>query len=503
MENRFNLVEEDWIPVAGQGRVSLRRIFTDKSLKSLGGTSIQKISVLKFLLAIAQAAYTPKDDDEWKKMGAEGMAQKCLDYLDEKRELFWLYGEKPFLQYPILATKKTVKGEPITRRIRFRRDIPDMPWANDTILFDLQSEIRFSDAEFAIFLISLMNYSLGGKRVANIGPLNPEYSGKTITGKSGPSQGSSVKGFLNTHLISDSVQMTIFLNVWTKDRITNSGFWTSPSTVPAWDPLPMHENDKIAMALINSLMGSLCALSRFVLLEDEGMIYCEGLQYPNHKEGRREPFFSWNTEEKFLWVNPEKKPWRNFISLLHTPMGKANDGFHCPQIDFFWNRSREVADTIGIWSGGLKVSANSGDHSVKQKDDYFESMFLVNSNQAGELWFTALTQSVDVFEGLSKILYSSMNAYQKTLKLQNPDLISKAIYQYWELAEPLFQKLIIICEDESKSSAIHKDLALIVLDLFNQFCPNRTARQMSAWAKHSPRLGKYLKQKIKEEDIAG
>jgi CRISPR system Cascade subunit CasA len=73
--------------------------------------------------------------------------------------------------------------------------------------------------------------------------------------------------------------------------------------------------------------------------------------------------------------NPEKKPWRNFISLLHTPMGKANDGFHCPQIDFFWNRSREVADTIGIWSGGLKVSANSGDHSVKQKDDYFESMF--------------------------------------------------------------------------------------------------------------------------------
>jgi hypothetical protein len=84
----------------------------------------------------------------------------------------------------------------------------------------------------------------------------------------------------------------------------------------------------------------------------------------------------------------------------------------------------------------------------------------VNSNQAGELWFTALTQSVDVFEGLSKILYSSMNAYQKTLKLQNPDLISKAIYQYWELAEPLFQKLITICEDESKSSAIHKDLAL-------------------------------------------
>jgi CRISPR system Cascade subunit CasA len=501
MENRFNLVEEDWIPVAGQGRVSLRRIFTDKSLKSLGGTSIQKISVLKFLLAIAQAAYTPKDDDEWKKMGAEGMAQKCLDYLDEKRELFWLYGEKPFLQYPILATKKTVKGKELVRHDSGRSYLPDLSSTNDTLINEIQIDRYLDEPEKALLLIAMMNYAPGGKRVDNIGPLAKEYPGKGSSAKSGPSLGGYV-GYLNTVLLSDRILNTVYINIWTRKSIEESGLWQEKSTIPPWENLPVNELDQSAKTLMSSIMGALCGLSRFVLFAREGMIYTEGLQYPSHKDGWREPFFSWNSKEQFLWLNTERKPWRSFASLLQLPMAGASEGFYCPQMSF-WKRAKENCEVIGIWSGGLQVRGTAGDQSVKQKDDFVESSILVNSKVVGKLWFTALTQSVDVFEGLSKILYSSMNAYQKTLKLQNPDLISKAIYQYWELAEPLFQKLIIICEDESKSSAIHKDLALIVLDLFNQFCPNRTARQMSAWAKHSPRLGKYLKQKIKEEDIAG
>ena len=69
MENtprRFNLVEEAWIPVVDVGQVSLRQIFTDQGLRALGGNPIQKISIMKLLLAIGQAACTPKDDEEWK-----------------------------------------------------------------------------------------------------------------------------------------------------------------------------------------------------------------------------------------------------------------------------------------------------------------------------------------------------------------------------------------------------------------------------------------------------
>jgi CRISPR system Cascade subunit CasA len=37
MENRFNLIDEPWIPVADVGRVSLRQVFTNFEYRTLGG----------------------------------------------------------------------------------------------------------------------------------------------------------------------------------------------------------------------------------------------------------------------------------------------------------------------------------------------------------------------------------------------------------------------------------------------------------------------------------
>jgi hypothetical protein len=68
-ENRFNLVEEPWIPVTGEGLVSLRRVFSDGKLRAFGGNPVQKIALLKLLLAIAQSASTPENDEEWERMG--------------------------------------------------------------------------------------------------------------------------------------------------------------------------------------------------------------------------------------------------------------------------------------------------------------------------------------------------------------------------------------------------------------------------------------------------
>lgn len=56
MENRFNLIDEAWIPVADCGQVSLRQIFIDPHLRKLGGNAVQKIALTKLLLAIAQSS---------------------------------------------------------------------------------------------------------------------------------------------------------------------------------------------------------------------------------------------------------------------------------------------------------------------------------------------------------------------------------------------------------------------------------------------------------------
>ncbi|WP_442903849.1 type I-E CRISPR-associated protein Cse1/CasA, partial [Gilvimarinus sp. 1_MG-2023] len=55
MENRFNLIDEPWIPVADVGRVSLKDIFKRPDLRALGGNPVQKIALTKLLLAIVQA----------------------------------------------------------------------------------------------------------------------------------------------------------------------------------------------------------------------------------------------------------------------------------------------------------------------------------------------------------------------------------------------------------------------------------------------------------------
>ena len=42
-ENRFNLIDEPWIPVTGKGNVSLREVFSRPDLSNPGGTPLEKI----------------------------------------------------------------------------------------------------------------------------------------------------------------------------------------------------------------------------------------------------------------------------------------------------------------------------------------------------------------------------------------------------------------------------------------------------------------------------
>ena len=72
----FNLIEEPWIPVVQSGLVSLRDIFSNQDLSALGGGVLEKIAVMKLLLAIAQAAYTPNDNEDWLRLGGFGFKRK-------------------------------------------------------------------------------------------------------------------------------------------------------------------------------------------------------------------------------------------------------------------------------------------------------------------------------------------------------------------------------------------------------------------------------------------
>src|SRR5690554_6480266 len=103
MENRYNLIDEPWLPIADVGRVSLRQVFSCPDYQALGGSPVQKVALLKLLLAIAQSACTPADEQAWRALGAQGLADRCLSYLEHWHGRFFLYGAKPFLQMPAIA----------------------------------------------------------------------------------------------------------------------------------------------------------------------------------------------------------------------------------------------------------------------------------------------------------------------------------------------------------------------------------------------------------------
>lgn len=500
MERRFNLVDEGWIPVEGQGRVSLEDVFSDTTLKSLGGTAVQKLAILKLLLAIAHTVITPEDDDEWRRLGSQGLGVRCVDYLREKKELFYLYGDKPFLQMPVLRTlSDTKKKEPLKVSVIGRNYIPDLPSDNDTILFQTQIDHPLDDAERAVFIISLMNYSLGGKRITkDVPPLTKGFSSKSSSAKAAPSLGGYV-GYLNSCLWGMSILETVWLNLFTREALGRfRSDWRDQAIIPPWELMPAGEDDEIARSLKNGYMGTLIAMSRFVLLEKEGVIYSEGIQYPYHKNGWREPFLAFADKDKMLWLDTAKRPWRNLTALLSASFLKGQATFQCPQINELLLRAREAQDTIGIWSGGLKVRGNAGDQSVKQTDDYIESLVFLNTSSIGDPWFIDLSSEMEELNKLSSNLYKSIKSYFNDLMTKNDDLLKKALEEFWMLAEPLFQEMVEGCEDIDRRFVIRKKYALIAQQIYDHYCSNASARQMSAWAKNRVNVRKYLS-KVKKE----
>jgi len=502
MSNRFNLVDEGWIPITDHPRVSLSELFSTPDLKSLNGNAIQKLALLKLLLAIAQVAYTSRDDQDWQNLGSLGLANTCLEYLERNRHLFWLYGEKPFLQKQDLAAKKTIKGESVPVSVLGRDYLPDLASENDTLLFESQRDQVLSDAEKAVFIVTLMNYSLGGKRVAkDVPPWTHGYAGKTTSAKGAPSIG-NYEGYLSSHLLGTSILDTIWLNLFTRTQLEKYPHWKQDKLIPPWEEMPTGEDDNAARMLKGSFMATLCAMSRFVLLQDDGIIYVEGLQYPSHKDGWREPFMTYSTDGKMLWCNPSKKPWRNLTALLSASFRGSSSSFECPQISLLLLRARKARDVIGIWSGGVKVRTTAGDTSVKQTDDYIDTELFLHAKDVGEPWFASFENEMLGLDQLSRTLWSSVNRYFEELGSKKSPVIDKVLEMFWELCERHAQTLVYACDDQEKIQRLRRIFADYASLAYDKYCPNGSARQMIAWAQHTPVTHNYVFFNSKEVPLA-
>lgn len=498
LENHFNLIDEPWIPVIGHHRVSLREIFSNPGYRSLGGNPVEKIALLKLLLAIAQAAATPKDEKEWEALGVRGLAKRCLVYLDKWHDRFYLYGKKPFLQMPAI---KTAKIQP------FGAMLPEVSTGNATVLTQLQIQRVMDEGDRALLLLVLMGFALGGKKTDNSVVLTPGYVGKQnnkgrpSTSKPGPSI--DYMGLLHTFLMSTSgVQHTLWLNLLTSEQIKQMNIYPEGVGNAPWQSMPQGEDCDQARKLKNSLMGRLIPLCRFCLLKEDSLHYSEGFRHDGYKEGIVDPSMAINhsgKEPKALWVDPDKRPWRELTALLAFVGQSDHRGLQCWQVRHGLDRARDVTDTFAIWSGGLRVSSNAGEQYVSGRNDYVESYVLLYSDILGETWLSQLKNEMDALDKLAKSLYSCVKRFFQEQKIvDGSEVASRSTRLFWQLCERDFQSLVDHCGQSEGSTTLLQQLRLVFAGYahlaYDKFCPKETARQLDAWAKCRPNTKKYSNQ---------
>ena len=496
MENRFNLVEEPWIPVADHGRVSLRDVFSNPQYRSLGGNPVQKIALLKLLLAIAQAAATPETEAEWQSLGSDGLASRCLAYLGKWHDRFYLYGEQPFLQMPAIRE---------AREQSFGAVLPEVSTGNTTVLSQIQVERSLTDADRALLLLTLMGFALSGKKTDNSVVLSPGYAGKrndkgkASTGRPGPSVGHM--GFLHNFLLGNTLQQSLWLNLFTHSQIRQTGIYPAGLGIAPWEVMPTGEDCPVARELRQSMQGRLIPLSRFCLLGDNGVHYSEGISHSGYKEGMIDPSMAVNysgKDPKVLWADPENRPWREITALLSFIDQSGGQGFQSWQLRSCLERARDAAGAFAIWSGGLRVSSNAGEQYASGSDDFVESIIWLHSDILGQSWFTQLKVEMDALDALARNLYGRVMAFFKEQTVDGSKLAAQATQLFWQLCERDFQSLVDACDGSELAARQRQQLrrrfAGYVQQAFDQFCPKETARQLDAWAKCRPNNSTYLKQ---------
>ena len=489
--NRFNLIDEAWIPIAGKEAASLRDIFSRGEPAALGGNAIQKIALFKLLLAIAQAARTPEDEGEWAALGAEGLGRDCLAYLEKHRDAFWLYGEKPFLQMPAMARAEEVSYGAL---------LPHVATGNTPILFDSSRERALSDAEKAVLVVTLMGFGLGGK-VDNSVILSEGYTGKRVKekgsrGKQPPGKAGTTLGYLgylHHFLTGESLLQSIWLNLLTRGDIQDLSVFTAGIGAAPWECMPRGENCATARALKDSLMGRLVPLSKFFLLDKDGVHYSDGILHPTYKDGGLDPSIAVNLsgkEPKALWTDPEKEPWRDLTALLGFLVGQR--GLSCPEVEKTLLRARKQVPVLGIWAGGLRVSNNSGEHYISGSDDFVDSRVELPSASLGADWFTNLETETLALEKVSKAVYAATMGYNKAQKINDDSQAKAAGNIFWQLCGALAQDLIKACGMNTQDG-LRPSFAGFALRAYDAVCPRDTARQLEDWAQNKPRLGNYWK----------
>ena len=483
----FNLCDEPWIPIAGsRERKSLIECFTGPPPFRLSGNAVDKIVILRLLLAVVHAANRIPDVDAWCALTPEIMAENARDYLEKHRDCFELYGERPFLQFPQLAKGKI-------------KNFYDADGLNNRSVLSgwgLTLARPLSDAEKTVFLLRSACFARGGKRFDTDLCLSPGVV-KGKTGKAGTLLGKD--GFLHAYMLGGNLWETLRLNLLTESELREINAWPDGVGVPFWEAMPSGEADARAEKYRRSYQGQLFPLDKFLLLNDGGIIETSGIAYPGYNEGLVDPALTITNDGKNIrpvWAKTDMRPWRELAALLAFLKNE-------PPIPYFLSmgkakRRRLHAETFAIWVGGVAVSDNSGEQSIKGMNDYVESEFAFPVEQMRTEWYLKFCGFMEEIENSAKRLFNCVFKYHEKMSGEykaKKKPFSKAQGErakalFWERMEPHAQEIIDLAFsehfDESATNRARTGWFKLLCQVYEECCPRDTPRQFEKWVECHP-----------------
>lgn len=495
---RFNLIDDPWIPVAGHPRQSLKMFFSDLSLTRFSGNAVDKIVLLRFMLSLAHGAVEIPDRAAWKALTPEKLSQKVLAYLEEHHDKFELFGERPFLQFPEL--KKSQKLQPYSAML------PNVSTGNKPVLTHWNMEPEIEVNELPLFLLRGCCFGMGGKKYDNSLVLTPNYTGK-FNDKGKPGSGNSgtllgFQGYLHSYLLGETLLETVILNMLSKEDLQKIGFWQNMG-LPLWEKMPAGEACPRAEEYKNSYQGALFPLDKFFLLlpEEQKIAMTDGIAYPNHLSGLVDPaltIYEEKNKKKAVWTKTEHRPWRELNAIF--AFLEAEKTKRAPYTLSCGIDKMSPDSMIHVWTAGVQVSSNAGEQFVSGKNDYIESEFYFPNANLGS-FCNKYRNIMNSLEDRSKILYGCVAGYCKELQnLNGADIANQTVTRFWEITEKDVPEIIEAAfgenvTEESIPEKLLKKWNTLVLQLYSEKCPFETARQLLVWSENKPFSNKKKSEK--------
>jgi len=507
----MNLTTDAWIPIlwndAKPGTVSLGEAFErGEEVQDLAVRPHERIALMRLLICIAQAALDgPTDFDEWQ-VCPPRIVPAVLDYLQNWRHAFELFGDgQRFLQVANLKKPAKKSNEDDDKGNSTSKLDLALATGNNTTLFDNAggSDRTFTAAELALMLTTFQCFSPGGRIGVAL------WNGMETSGKGSSNHAPCLAGgMLHSLLRGDHLLSTLHENLMTKrqaEQFFGQGSWGRP----VWELMPQQLADAEAVGNANrTYLGRLAPLTRAIWLADDcrSVILANGLEYGSYAEdGWREPSATIVTRtvkgqpmRVVLQASIEKAAWRELHALTVKAVSQNSNGGPAAL------QNLSVEKAFDLWVGGL-VANKAKPVDTSESAFHIPATMLTKTSQMayergvkfsveGEsrlrkgisTYRMAMESSERDFEGISRRLAKLKGTGKDRLR----HLSTAACTNFWTDVELAVPRLVEIAENPAKlglHSEWHKtDWGKAVLSAvraaYEHACPHETPRQIRAYA---------------------